>query len=239
VAGAAVLVLSVQENRRVNDHRELRIDVSGGTIPASLEGPPDSSTLIVLAHGAGAGKDHPFMETFAAGLAERGHRVARFDFLYTSAGRKAPDRQPILEQTYRDVLAFLRAEVRPERMFVGGKSMGGRIASHVAAGPAAVEVDGLFFLGYPLHPPGRPDRMRDAHLPSIGAPMLFVEGTRDPFCPLETLRPILAKLPRAELLVVEDGDHSFKVRKSFGRSTEEALQEAIDAVATWISNQLM
>lgn len=111
--------------------------------------------------------------------------------------------------------------------------MGGRIASQVVAG--GDEVDGLVYLGYPLHPPGRPDRMRDGHLYSIETPMLFVEGTRDPFCPLDTLRALLPRVPRADLHVIEDGDHSFRVRKSSGRSSTEALQEVVDGVAAWVT----
>jgi predicted alpha/beta-hydrolase family hydrolase len=216
---------------------EFLIEVPGGEVAASLEGPPDSPTLLVLAQGAGAPKDHPFLTTVSAGLADGGVRVVRFNFLYTMLGRKAPDRQPILEQTYRAVVEDLRERESPNLLFIGGKSMGGRIASHIAAGEDPVEVDGLVFLGYPLHPPGRPERVRDGHLYEITAPMLFVEGTRDPFCPLETLQRVLAKVHApAEVAVIEDGDHSFKVRKSSGRSTEDALQEVIDAVARWIDS---
>ena len=211
------------------------IPVPGGEVSAILDGPPDAADLLVLAHGAGAGMTHPFMESVAAGLAERGLRVARFNFLYMEAGKKAPDRKAVLEETYRSVLGALSDE--GGRRFIGGKSMGGRIASQIAAGEDAVAVDGLVFLGYPLHPPGRPDRLRAEHLYDIEARMLFVEGTRDPFCPLDTLRPILDKMPAAtELAVIDDGDHSLKVRKSSGRSSAEALEEAIDRVATWIGS---
>jgi hypothetical protein len=111
--------------------------------------------------------------------------------------------------------------------------MGGRIASHIAA--AGSPCDGLVFLGYPLHPPGRPERIRDAHLYHLQVPMLFVEGTRDPFCPLETLDRVRAKLRvPVEVAVIDDGDHSFKVRKASGRSSEEALGEVIERVAGWI-----
>ena len=115
--------------------------------------------------------------------------------------------------------------------------MGGRIASHVSA--SGEPLDGLVFLGYPLHPPGRPERIRDAHLPDVKAPMLFVEGTRDPFCPLETLDAVLERLDTpTEVAVIEDGDHSFKVRKSSGRTSKEALTEVVEAVAGWIATRL-
>jgi predicted alpha/beta-hydrolase family hydrolase len=214
---------------------ELTISVPGGEVSATLDGPSDAETMLVLAPGAGAPRHHPFMADVAGKLADRGLRIGRFDFLYAMAGRKAPDRQPVLEETYRAVAEHLRAAESPQRFFIGGKSMGGRIASTIAAGEDPADVDGLVFLGYPLHPPGRPERIRDAHLYEVRTPMLFVEGTRDPFCPLETLGQVLEKVTApTELSVIDDGDHSFKVRKSSGRSSEDALQEVVDAVATWI-----
>jgi uncharacterized protein len=174
-----------------------------------------------------------FMQVFAEGLASRGLRVVRFNFLYAEQGRRSPDRQPVLEATYRAVVEQVRASSPPHKLVLGGKSMGGRIASHiVAAGEAA---DGLVFLGYPLHPPGKPERIRDEHLKQIRTPMLFVEGTRDPFCPLETLARVRKEIAApTEVFVVEGGDHSLKVRKSSGRSTAEAWNDAIAAVSDWI-----
>lgn len=187
----------------------------------------------MLAPGAGAPKTHPFMEHVSRGLADADLRVVRFNFLYMEAGRRSPDRQPVLEETFRGVLDSLSDERSGRRVVLGGKSMGGRMASHVAA--ARVEADGLLFLGYPLHPPGRPEKLRDRHLYDIDKPMLFVEGTRDPFCPLGTLERVRAKLPAPnELVVIEDGDHSFKVRKSSGRSTTDAWNEIVDEAASWI-----
>ena len=199
----------------------------------AVDGSGPSKASVVLAHGAGADMNHAYMETFARGLAAKDLTVYRFNFLYTQVGKKAPDRQPVLEETYNRVVEAIRS-ADPSPLFLGGKSMGGRIASHiVAAGSAA---DGLVFLGYPLHPPGRPDRIRDAHLAEVKVPMLFVEGTRDPFCPLDTLEEVRSRLPgRTDVVVIEDGDHSLKVRKSSGRDTEAAWQEAIDAIAGWIS----
>lgn len=176
---------------------------------------------------------HPFMQTVAERVAAAHLAVVRFNFAYSEAGKKAPDRQSLLEDTYRDVVEHVRRELQPHRLFLGGKSMGGRIASHLVA--SGTECDGLVFLGYPLHPPGRPDRIRDAHLYDIAVPLLFVEGTRDPFCPLETLEDVRAKLTApSELAVIDDGDHSFKVRTSSGRSTDEALDEVVAAVAGWL-----
>lgn len=190
-------------------------------------------TVVLLAPGAGADMRAEFMEVFAKGLAGSGLCVVRFNFAYAEQGRKSPDRQPVLEETYRAVAEHVRAQLAPATLVLGGKSMGGRIGSHVVA--SGVDVDGLVFLGYPLHPPGKPERLRDAHLYDVRCPMLFVEGTRDPFCPLETLERVRRKIAAPNALhVVDDGDHSFKVRKTSGRSTSQAWDEAIAAVAEWV-----
>ena len=208
------------------------LNTAHGPVSARFDGPQDTGVFLVLAPGAGAPITHPFMETVARGLGEKGIRVCRFNFVYLEKGKRSPDRQPILEETYTSALEALASEREGRTAVIGGKSMGGRIASHVAA--AGFGVDGLVFLGYPLHPPGRPDRIRDKHLHDVKVPMLFVEGTRDPFCPLETLERVRSELPSpTDLFVIDDGDHSFKVRKSSGRSTEEALNEVVAQVAEW------
>jgi predicted alpha/beta-hydrolase family hydrolase len=200
----------------------------------AFDGPDDGRAVLVLAPGAGGGLDGAFMKAIAMGLAGRNLQVCRFNFGYTEKGRRSPDKQPLLEQTYRDVVRSIRPMAGERPLFLGGKSMGGRIASHIAAAGEATA--GLIFLGYPLHPPGRPDRIRDAHLPAITVPMLFVEGTRDPFCPLPTLERALQKVDAdTSVVVIDDGDHSFKVRKGSGRGTREAWEEVVDAVAGWVA----
>jgi predicted alpha/beta-hydrolase family hydrolase len=211
--------------------RASKVNVGGVQVTAVLDGPTSASDLVFLAPGAGAGIHSEFMSYAADGLANAGLRVCRFNFPYLESGRKTPDRQPVLEETFRAVIDA-KSKGHEGRVFVGGKSMGGRISSHIVA--AGVEVDGLYFLGYPLHPPGRPEKKRDAHLYGIDHPMLFVEGTRDPFCPLKTLDQVRAKLRRSEMAVIDDGDHSFKVRKSSGRNTTDAWTEVVEAVANWI-----
>lgn len=209
-----------------------KLRLPNGDVSVLRDGPGTAPALVVLGHGAGADITSDFMQVMAEGLADRGLAVVRFNFLYMEQGKKAPDRQPVLEQTFRDVVAALEDAGRRKKLVLGGKSLGGRIASHVAG---EVNADGLVFLGYPLHAPGRPDRIRDAHLRELTTPMLFVEGTRDPFCPLPTLEKVRSKLRAStEVAIIDDGDHSLKVRKSSGRSTPEAWQEAIDAVATWV-----
>jgi uncharacterized protein len=212
--------------------RTVKVRVPAGQVSAVIDGPKNATDLLFLAPGAGAGIHSDFMSFVSDVLAGGGLKVCRFNFPYLDAGRKSPDRQPVLEETYAAVVRAKGAD-HSGPIFVGGKSMGGRISSHVVA--EGLEVDGLVFFGYPLHPPGRPERLRDQHLYKIEAPMLFIEGTRDPFCPLETLEKVRADLHGPnEVFVIDDGDHSFKVRKSSGRSTEDAWLELCEAVLEWI-----
>lgn len=212
--------------------RPRKVKLPGGSVTCVTDGPRDASTSFLFAPGAGAGIHSDFMSFVADGLASSGLAVTRFNFPYLEAGRRSPDRQPILEETYATVLETVAGDAG--RVFIGGKSMGGRIASHVVAG--GVRVDGLVFFGYPLHPPGRPDRLRDEHLYKIECPMLFVEGTRDPFCPLETLETVRRRIEApTEVAIIDDGDHSFKVRKSSGRVTQDAWTEVVERAVAWIA----
>ena len=211
-----------------------KLEVPAGRVSVAFDGPDAADVLLVLAHGAGAPLDSDFMRVVAQAIGDGGMRVCRFNFVYMEQRKKAPDRQPVLEETYTAVLDQVRG--RHKSVVVGGKSLGGRIASLIVAG--GTNADGLVFLGYPLHPPGRPDRIRKEHLTDITVPMLFVEGTRDPFCPLDTLEEVRGELTApTELVVIDDGDHSLKVRKSSGRSTEQAWLEAADAVTAWLEKK--
>lgn len=212
--------------------RSSKVKVGAGEVTTVVDGPRTATDLFFLAPGAGADIHSDFMSFMSDSLATAGLKVCRFNFPYLEVGRRTPDRQPTLEDTYRAVVEA-RGRGFEGRIFVGGKSMGGRIASHVVA--TGLDVDGLVYFGYPLHPPGRPEKIRDQHLYDIAAPMLFVEGTRDPFCPLGALDRVRAKLSLADLAVIDDGDHSFKVRKSSGRSTSDAWSEAAEAASGWIS----
>jgi len=192
---------------------------------------------LVLGHGAGSGQHSGFMVEAGRQLSARAIVVATFDFPYIAAGRKSPDKAPVLEEAWRRAIAEARADeaFRSLPLFIGGKSMGGRIASHVAA--QGVEgVSGLVFLGYPLHPPGRPQQRRDAHLPAIAQPMLFVQGSRDEFGTAGDIRELLPRLnPHAQLFEVADGDHSFKVRvKTTGKKQDAVFTEIFDRVETFI-----
>lgn len=184
-------------------------------------------TLLVLAHGAGAGQKHPFMTTAARELAARGIDVATFDFPYMAQRRGAPDRPPVLEQAFREAIASAREWSRASRLVIGGKSMGGRIATHLGA--QGVEgLAGIVALGYPLHPPGKPDRPRTEHLPSIRVPVLIVQGERDTFGTPDELQPVIETMPaRVTLHVVAGGDHSLAVRR-------RTPPEIYDVVRDWI-----
>lgn len=191
----------------------------------------------VLAHGAGAGQRSAFMASYAEALAALGIDVVTFNFPYTERGRRLPDRAPVLEACYTSVIDAVRRELpsADHTLVIGGKSMGGRIATHVAAARPDITLAGLVLLGYPLHPPGRPEQRRDAHLPSVRRPMLFVQGERDTFGTPGELSPILGGLsPRPALHVVERGDHSFKVAR-LSRPEQEAVHDEIrKRIAEWI-----
>jgi predicted alpha/beta-hydrolase family hydrolase len=207
--------------------------LTGAGTSTLVEGSPASGVVLVLAHGAGADMHADFMGNVAGGLVARGHAVCRFNFSYADKGRRSPDRADVLEATFTRVVEAVKGHLQFDRLIIGGKSMGGRIASQIAA--SGTDVDGLVFLGYPLHPPGKPERLRVEHLSRVRAPMLFVEGTRDPFCPLATLYRVLEDVgAHTEVAVIDDGDHSFKVRKSSGRSTTDAWAEVVAATDDWI-----
>jgi len=175
------------------------------------------------------------MVAFANALAERGIDVVTFNFLYSEHRRRIPDPNGRLEACCRAVIETVRARITPDDdLAIGGKSMGGRIASQVAAGDTG-DLAGLVFLGYPLHPPGRPDRLRAAHLQDVKAPMLFVQGSRDAFGTPAELEPIISQLePPADLFVVDGGDHSFKVPKSIGVKQQDVYRAVQDRIETWL-----
>ena len=198
--------------------------------------PEPERIVLILAHGAGAGQRSEFMVQFATGLSERGIDTATFNFHYRELGRNIPDRNDKLEFCYRSVIdtIIVNKKLSHNRLVIGGKSMGGRIASQVAADGSA-ELLGLVFLGYPLHPPGKPEQLRARHLVHIKAPMLFVQGSRDAFGEPDELRPIISTLAaRTDLYVVDRADHSFKVPKS-ARVTQKHVYTAIlDHIALWL-----
>ena len=192
----------------------------------------DARALLVLAHGAGAGQTHPFMVGVAQALAGKGVAVVTFDFPYMRERRKVPDRAPVLEAAFREAIDAARPWVPRLPLFIGGKSMGGRMATHLGA--QGVEgLRGIVALGYPLHPPGKPDQPRVAHLPSITVPVLILQGERDTFGTPDELRPVLkTMMAPVTLYVIAGGDHSLAVRR---RRREDVNDEVANAMTTWIA----
>ncbi|HEY7291626.1 MAG TPA: alpha/beta family hydrolase [Vicinamibacterales bacterium] len=192
---------------------------------------------LILGHGAGAGQQSGFMVDFARALSALGLDVVTFNFLYAEQRRRIPDRPAVLEACYRAVIDAVRAKVASasDGLFIGGKSMGGRVATQVAAADTTLLLDGLVLLGYPLHPPGRPTERRDKHLPAIGRPMLFVQGSRDTFGTPSELEPILKPLtPPPTLHIVEGGDHSFKLSKKDPAAQAAVYENAQRTIVSWI-----
>lgn len=203
--------------------------------PLLIDGPADARCHLILAHGAGQGADSPFMNTVAHGLAAAGLRVVRFSFPYMvrseiEGRRRPPDREPILIETWLRVIAERRAAHGAGKpLLIGGKSMGGRIASLIAD---EAGVDGLVCLGYPFHPPGRPERTRVAHLSALRTPTLICQGERDPFGGREEVAGY-ALSPSIEIVWIADGEHSFKPGRASGITPEQNLQAAADAVVSF------
>jgi len=224
---------------------ELTIPLQTGAATTALvyrSTPDDRPTraALILAHGAGAGQRSTFMVDFATALSDMGIDVVTFNFPYTEQRRKIPDRAPVLESCYRDVIAAAREQLASARraLFAGGKSMGGRIATQVAAADPALPVAGLVLLGYPLHPPGKVTERRDKHLPSVQRPMLFVQGTRDAFGTPDELSSILPALhPPATLHAVPQSDHSFRLSRR-DPAAQAAIYLAIQrTIVAWIREQ--
>ncbi len=193
----------------------------------------DDPTGLIIAHGAGGPMHSPFIRYFHTELAKQGFLTVKFNFLYMEARKKVPDKRQILEETYRTIVEQVRSsKFKPSSLFIGGKSMGGRIASQIVA--EGVDVDGLFFLGYPLHPVGRIDRLRDEHLFRIKKPMLFLSGTRDPFAKRELLESAVSKIgSNAQIHWMENGDHSFKTPGEKGGVGKLCL-EALEVLVGWV-----
>lgn len=203
------------------------LDTDAGGVPAVLEG--DGQTGILLATGAGAGQDHPGVAGLRTRLAASGYRVMTFEYAYRAAGRHFPDRQPKLLAVHRAAARRLRDEVG-ERLVLAGRSMGGRMSTILAAEgePCAAVV----VYGYPLHPPGKPDRLRVDHLPRIPVPALFISGDHDALAPPEAIRRHLEPLPAATVAWIEGADHSFRRR---GTAPEAMLDELARITTEWLS----
>ncbi len=220
--------------------RRLEVPPSTGVTSLHYRAATPARATLVLAHGAGTDQRHRAMTALASGIAAHGVDVMTFNFLYTEQGRRTPDRSPLLEQTWTAVVDAIAAGLPADhRLVVGGKAMGGRIASMVLAQlpttPAWTRVSGLVLLGYPLHPPGKPEHLRTAHLPAVRVPVLLVHGTRAAFGTREEIEPVFQALStRVDVHFIERGDHSFNVPKSTGLTESDVLDGISDRVASWI-----
>lgn len=211
-------------------------------LPFLDTGPADAAWRLVLAHGAGAPMDSPFMAAIADGLAAESIGVRRFEFPYmalrrTEGRKKPPDRAPVLLTAWREAIAGAAAAFPSARIAIGGKSMGGRMATMLAAeADRPAEIAAVVTLGYPFHPPGKPEKTRVDHFPDLTLPVLMVQGTRDPFGRAEEVEAYTLP-PRTSLAWAEDGDHDLKPRKASGRTHDQALAEAVESIAAFFRNQ--
>ena len=211
------------------------IAVGDVTVSGLLAAPPDARACYVLAHGAGAGMAHPFLAGIAGDLFERGIASLRYQFPYREAKRRRPDPPAIAEAAVAAAVEEAARRMRGTPLVAGGKSFGGRMTSQAQAAGKLPGVRGLAFLGFPLHPPGKPSDARGEHLSRVTVPMLFLQGTRDEFAELKWLEPLCERLkPLATLRLVDDADHSFHVPAQSGRKDAEVRAELADILAAWI-----
>jgi predicted alpha/beta-hydrolase family hydrolase len=208
-----------------------------GKVSGLVTFPKDAKTLLVFAHGAGAGMRHKFMDQVAEKLADRGVAAFRYQFPYMEKGIKRPDSEAVLTTTVRRAVTVAKEHAGGLPLFAGGKSMGGRMTSLAAAGAPLDDVRGLIYFGFPLHAAGKPSTNRGNHLFDIKLPMLFLQGSRDALADLTLLKPLCARLGKwAELFIIDGGDHSFHLLKSSGRSDDQVLEETAAKVASWIAS---
>lgn len=228
-----------------DEAEKLTIDVNDKEAVTALLYPAEkkdrAGLTIILGHGAGANQESGFMRTFAKGLASRGLDVMTFNFVYMEQGRSVPDQKHKLEDCFLAVIAaaLKHKKLKSNRLVLGGKSMGGRIASQVIAGQAresiAEDVAGLVFLGYPLHPPGQSTKLRVEHLEHIKKPMLFVQGTRDALGSPDEIKPHIKNLrPVPKIYSIEGGDHSFKAPKKLGKPADQIFDDAMNEIDRWV-----
>ena len=212
------------------------VNEKAGAVSGLLLKPDGAQAFLVLAHGAGAGMRHRFMETVALKLADCGVATLRYQFPYMEKRIKRPDSETVLTDTVRAAMVAAKKLSGDLPLFAGGKSMGGRMTSLAAARQPLDGVRGLIFFGFPLHAAGKPGAERGAHLAAVDIPMLFLQGSRDTLADLKLLTPLCKKLgKRAELFVVNGGDHSFHVLKSLSRSDDEVLDDVVKKTADWIN----
>src|SRR5881275_61393 len=222
-----------------SDPVTITVGDGGASVSGLLMRPPGARWLYVLAHGAGAGMRHPFLETIAQRLAERAIATLRYQFPYMEQRARRPDPPAVAEAAVRAAVQEAARAAPGLPLVAGGKSFGGRMTSTAQTEEPLPGVRGLVFLGFPLHPPGRPADARAEHLAQVQIPMLFLQGTRDDFADLKLLQPVVKRLgERATLHLVEGGDHSFHVLKRSGRTDADVMGELVGAIADWATKLL-
>ena len=222
--GTRSLTIAVEDSRRVS---------------GLLDEPAQARACYVVAHGAGAGMNHPFLKQVASGLAERGIATLRYQFPYMEQGSKRPDSPKLAHATVRAAVAEARRQLPESALFAGGKSFGGRMTSQAQAATPMPSVRGLVFLGFPLHPPGQPSQERAKHLFDLEIPALFLQGTRDEFARLDLLEDLVRQLGRrAVLKPFPEANHSFHVPARIGRTDLQVMTEMLDTMAGWINRLL-
>ena len=218
------------------DAEPVTIDLADGrTVSGLLQMPREPLACLALAHGAGAGMTHPFLSALAAGLAERRIATLRYQFPYMERRSRRPDPPKVAQDAVRAAVAAAARHVGPTPLFAGGKSFGGRMTSQAQAETPLPGVRGLVFLGFPLHPPGRPSDERGRHLFEVQVPMLFLQGARDDFASLLLLQPLIDRLgARATLELIPDADHSFHVPARSGQGDEEIFNAMLERLMAWM-----
>lgn len=223
------------ENSNGMEVAEVRISVNAETVSGLLIRPPGAKALYLFAHGAGSNMRHATMASNAEGLASRGIATLRYQFLYSEKGSKRPDAPKLAHAAVRAAAAQAALLVPDLPLFAGGRSFGGRMTSQAQAETPIPGVRGLAFLGFPLHPAGKPDIARAEHLADVHVPMLFISGSRDALAEMELIIPVVANLgTTATLRIIDHADHSFKVAAKSGRTTSNVEAEVLDALADWI-----
>jgi predicted alpha/beta-hydrolase family hydrolase len=216
--------------------KPIQLSVGAARVAAVVDVPACPRAAVVLAHGAGAGMQHPSMQRVATGLVERGVATLRFQFPYMERGSRRPDPPALCHAAVRAAVTEAARQLPDLPLFAGGRSFGGRKTSEAQAKDPLPGVRGLFFLAFPLHPAGSPGIKRAAHLAAVGIPMLFIQGTRDELADLELLRPVVRDLgDRASLHLLQDADHAFHVPARSGRTDPVVLAEALDALSGWMT----
>lgn len=214
--------------------QEWKVAVGEERTSAVFDPADNTDTVFVCAHGAGGSMSDRGLLSLARALGKAGLSLVRFNFLYKEKGSGRPDPMPRLEKTFEAVVSHVRAELAPKKLIIGGRSMGGRAGSMMAS--QGFDCDGLLLFAYPLHPAGQPEKLRDAHLPSIEVPVLCFNGTRDALCTPELMEKALTTVrTKWDMHWLEGADHSFHVLKSSGRTDAEVLQEVAAATMEWVS----